>query len=96
MFAINWVNPDTLRTTQENTGTLRIEAPGIEIQIELFAQLESENWRDHIDRSLQLLNSIPRDRPTLTLPEPDPEPALILDIPQPEFESEPIPFEEFQ
>jgi hypothetical protein len=96
MISVNWVDPNTLRAVQRYTGTIRVEAPGIEINIELFGHQISYDWREYIPRSLHVLNTLARNLEFEALAEPEPELLLIPDTLEPELEPELIPFAEFQ
>ena len=96
MISVHWVDPVSLNPTNRFTGTLRVEAPGIEINIELFGHQISYDWREYIPRSLHVLNTLANNLEFEALSEPEPELLVIPDTLEPELEPELIPFAEFQ
>ncbi len=89
MLRINWVDPDTLRFTDQVTGTVSIGGIGIEVQVELFGQgVYPETQAEYVQRALQLLNTAHIN--LVHFQEPEPEPELgPLNFPFPEPEPEP-------
>ena len=82
MNTVDWVNPDTLRVTDEPTGTVRFEGGGIEVQVEIYGVNIPETFEPYIQRAVQLLTSFSITRTI----EPEPEPSLIPDLTEPEPE----------
>ena len=85
MITVDWIDPDTLRVTNEPTGTVRFEGGGIEVQVEIYGVNIPETFESYIQRAVHLLTSFSIARVT----EPDPEPTTSLADPEPEPE-EPI------
>jgi hypothetical protein len=96
MITVNWVDPNTRRSVQRYTGTVRFEAPGIEINVELFGHQIEYNWEAYIPRTLHVLNTLANNIADNAFIEPDPELSQIPEFPEPETEPEPIEFSEFQ
>ena len=86
MITVDWVDPDTLRVTNEPTGTVRFEGGGIEVQVEIYGVNIPETFEPYIQRAVQLLTSFSI---TPNRIEPEPEPSDIPDLAEP-YPEEPI------
>ena len=75
---LHWANPDTLRYSVGPTTVLRMEAEGIEINIEI---LDSDflNFSDFLERARGLLARAYAVRERLEVEEPEPEPLTNSD-----------------
>jgi hypothetical protein len=79
-YRIDWIDPNTIRPVQHPTGTLRITAPGIELDIEVFNTFGPlTNPVEYITRAVNLLLRVQRTQGiTVGEPESEPEPLPPL------------------
>ena len=83
---IAWVNQDTLRVVTDPTGLLRIDGPGIEVNVEVFEEYTPTVTRGQvIARGLALLLQASSCLGIFVAREPESEPEFLA------AESEPFP-----
>ena len=80
---VHWVNPDTLRISEEVTGLLRFTGNGIEVNVEIYGGNVPNTFGAYIHRTIQLFDSFPV---ITSSTEPEAEPSTILDLLEPEPE----------
>ena len=76
MHSISWYNSDTLRTSLESTGNLRIESRGVEITIEILGDFTVAPTADFVLQAARTIleEVIAARNPVRTFVEPESEP----------------------
>ena len=78
MYSVSWYNSDTLRTSLESTGNLRIEGGGVEITIEVLGEFTVAPTADVVLQTARaVLEGVIASRAAVRIVEPEAEPPAF-------------------